>query len=167
MSGVSAIEIHESLEELEQLLREQTNPKLKERLQVLYWLAQPEAPTITAIAKAIGKHRATVQRWLVLYREQGRQGMLEIQHSPGRGRVIPDWAQTKLQKRLEQAEAGFKSYGQVQQWLDETLGIQANYHTVYYLTRYRLKAKLKAARTRHIQQDTQSLEDFKKTLQPI
>lgn len=36
MVGVTHIEIKESVEELESLLRQQSNPRLKERLQALY-----------------------------------------------------------------------------------------------------------------------------------
>jgi DNA-binding transcriptional ArsR family regulator len=49
----------------------------KERLQVLYWLKQEQAPTIGAIAKVIGKHRNTVGSWLLQYRAGGVKAVLE------------------------------------------------------------------------------------------
>jgi transposase-like protein len=55
---------------------------------VLYWLKQDNGPSISAIAKAVGKHRNTVQSWLSMYREGGVEAMLEIKKSPG-VRVIP------------------------------------------------------------------------------
>nr|WP_263976523.1 hypothetical protein [Amazonocrinis nigriterrae] len=58
-------------------------------------------------------------------------------------RVIPQWAQAALAKRLEEPEQGFESYGAVQQWLAQNLAVEAEYHTVYQMTRYRLQAKLK------------------------
>lgn len=60
---------------------------------------------------------------------------------------------------------GFTRYGEVQQWLAETLGIEAEYHAVYQMTRYRLKAKLKVARPQNSKQDSEHREAFKKTLQ--
>jgi hypothetical protein len=60
--------------------------------------------------------------------------------------VIPLWAETALAKRVQEPSNGFDSYGAVQQWLLETLGVDAQYHAVYQMTRYRLKAKLKVAR---------------------
>jgi len=63
--------------------------------------------------------------------------MLEIKKSSGGVRVIPQWAEVALAHRLQEPEHGFKSYGQVQQWLAETLGVE--YHAVYQMTRYRLK----------------------------
>ncbi|MGQ9873607.1 MAG: helix-turn-helix domain-containing protein [Leptodesmis sp.] len=54
----------------EQLRQAKTAPA-KERLQVLYWLKQDHAPSISTIAQAIGKHRSTVQTWLSKYRQGG------------------------------------------------------------------------------------------------
>lgn len=132
---------------------------------MLYWLKQDTAPSISAIAKAIGKHRNTVQTWLSMYREGGVEAMLEVKKSPGGVRVIPQWAEDALAKRLQDPNHGFQSYGAVQQWLAQTLGIEAEYHAVYQMTRYRLKAKLKVARPQNCQQDSEQRAAFKQTFQ--
>jgi hypothetical protein len=80
--------------------------------------------------------------------------MLEVKKSTGGTRVIPWWAEVRLARRLEKFE-GFKSYGEVQGWLEQTLGIEADYHTVYQMTRYRLKAKLKMPRPQNSKQNPQ------------
>lgn len=165
MVGVTSIEVKESLDDLAQWVRQAQTSTVKERLQVLYWLKQEKAPSISAIARAIGKHRNTLQTWLSMYREGGVAAMLEIKKSPGGVRVIPSWAEEALAKRLQQPNQGFGSYGEVQQWLAQTLGIEAEYHTVYQMTRYRLKAKLKVARPQNSKQNLQQPEAFKKTLQ--
>lgn len=164
MVGVTSIEVKESLNDLAQQLRQAETSSAKERLQVLYWLKQDNAPSISAIAKAVGKHRNTLQSWLSMYREGGVEAMLEIKKSPGGVRVIPQWVEDALAKRLQESN-GFKSYGAVQQWLAETLGIEAEYHAVYQMTRYRLKAKLKVARPQNYKQDSDPRESFKKNLQ--
>lgn len=163
MVGVTSIDVKESLDELAEQLRQAQTPTAKERLQVLYWLKQDIAPSISAIAKAVGKHRNTVQTWLSNYREGGVEAMLVVKKSPGGVRVIPSWAEVALAKRLQEPDHGFSSYGKVQQWLAETLGIEAEYHTVYQMTRYRLSAKLKVARPQHDQQDRPKREAFKQT----
>lgn len=164
MVGITSIEVKESLEELARRLQQAKMSKEKERLQVLYWLKQDNPPSIVTIAKAIGKHRNTLQTWLMLYREDGVEAMLEVKKSPGGVRVIPQWAEAALAKRLQDPEHGFASYGAIQQWLSETLGIEAEYHAVYQMTRHRLKAKLKVARPRHCKQDPTQREAFKQTL---
>lgn len=163
MVGVTSTEVKESLEDLAEQLRQVQTSTAKERLQVLYWLKQENAPSISAIAKAVGKHRNTVQTWLLMYREGGIKAMLEIKKSPGGVRVIPQWAEDALAKRLQDPNHGFSSYGEVQQWLAETLGIEAEYHAVYQMTHYRLKAKLKAARPQNSKQNHEQREAFKKT----
>lgn len=153
MVGVTSIEVKESLDDLAQQVRQADTPTAKDRLQVLYWLKQVNAPNISVIAKAVGKHRNTVQTWLSLYRDGGVEAMLEIKKSPGGVRVTPRWAEVALAKRLQENH-GFQSYGAVQQWLAQTLGVEAEYHAVYQMTRYRLKAKLKVARPQNCKQGT-------------
>lgn len=165
MVGITSIKVKESLTDLTQQLRQAETSTAKERLQVLYWLKQEHPPSISAIAKAIGKHRNTLQTWLSMYRDGGIEAMLNLKKSPGGVRVIPQWAEDALAKRLQEPEHGFQSYGAVQQWLAQSLGIEAEYPAVYQMTRYRLRAKLKVARPQHYQQDSQQREDFKQTLQ--
>ena len=64
MVGVTRIKIQETVAELEALLQQQSHANLKERLQVLYLLKLPNAMSISAIAKVVGRHRGSVQRWL-------------------------------------------------------------------------------------------------------
>lgn len=167
MVGITSVEVKESVDELAARLRQAKTPQEKERLQVLYWLKQDNAPSISAIAKATGKHRNTLQTWLMQYRDDGLEIMLEVKKSPGRVRVIPQWAEDALAKRLQDPEHGFTSYGAVPAWLSETLGIEAEYHAVYQMTRHRLKAKLKVARPQHRKQDPAKRQAFKQTLPTI
>lgn len=162
MAGVTSIQVQESLDTLAERLRQAETATAKERLQVLYWLKQDNAPSISTIAQAIGKHRSTVQSWLSQYRQGGIELMLSVGKSPGGVRVIPQWAEDALAKRLAQEHEGFRSYGEVQEWLRETLGVEAEYHAVYQMTRYRLKAKLKVVRPQNSKQDREQREAFKK-----
>jgi hypothetical protein len=45
------------------------------------------------------------------------------------------------------------------------LGVEAAYHAVDQMTRYRLKAKLKVARPQNYKQDREQRSAFKQTLQ--
>lgn len=93
--------------------------------------------------------------------------MLKVKKSPGGVRVIPQWAEEALAKRIQDPEHRFSSYGVVQQRLSETLGIEAEYHAVYQMTRHRLGAKLKVARPQNCKQDPAQREAFKQTLPTI
>lgn len=164
MAGVTRVEVRETAAELADLIQKQSNPKLQERLQVLYLLKLPEPMSISVIAKVIGRHRGSVQEWLSQYRSGGLETLLQIGQSTGRPRAIPEWAVASLKQRLDDPEGGFGSYTQVQQWLSETLNIEAEYGTVHHLVRYRLGAKLKAARPVHAKQDPAAREGFQQTL---
>jgi hypothetical protein len=59
MAGVTSITIAESLDEITARLHQTSQPIVKERLQVLYWLKQEKAPSISKIAKAIGRQPGT------------------------------------------------------------------------------------------------------------
>ncbi len=48
---------------------------------------------------------------------------------------------------------GFASYGAVQQWIADTLGVPMGYHAVYKLVRRKLRAKLKVPRPQHEKND--------------
>ncbi|MBD2035181.1 winged helix-turn-helix domain-containing protein [Leptolyngbya sp. FACHB-321] len=164
MVGLTSVEVKESLEALAAQLQPVKTPKDKERLQVLYWLKQDKPPSISALAKATGKHRNTLQTWLMQYRNGGVEAMLEVKKAPGGVRVIPQGAEEALAKRLQEAGQGFASYGAVQQWLSETLGVEAEDQTVYQMTRQRLKAKLKVARPQNGKQDAAQRAAFEQTL---
>ena len=164
MSGVTKIEITETVEELKALLREQKTAAGKERVQALYLLKSKQVETVQHVAAVVGRNRVTVQRWLGQYRSGGLKKLLAVYQPQGRPMLIPEWAIAALKKELLDPE-GFASYGEVQTWLKAVLGVEANYHVVHNLVRYKLQAKLKASRPRSVDQDPAAIEDFKKNLQ--
>ena len=164
MVGVSNIRIDESEAELEKLLQQSQKLKDKERLQVLYLLKSKQLK-VKEIAQVVGKHRGTVHRWLSKYSQGGIDALLSFKYSSGRKSVLPSWALKALEKQLQQPQ-GFKSYRQIQQWLDESLGLEIQYATVHRLVRYQLQAKLKVPRTTNPKQDKQRFNEFKKAHRP-
>lgn len=166
MAGVYKIEIAESSEVLKKLLGQQKTGAGKERVQLLYLLKSGKAKTVQEAAQILGRHRVTVQEWLKRYREGGLKELLEQRVSTGRPRAIPRWAEKALDQRLQESE-GFNSYGEICQWLEDKLGIRANYQTVHQLVYYRLKGSPKVARSQSVKQSVEKLEAFKKTSQRI
>jgi transposase len=165
MVGVTAVKIEESLDSLKEKLKEEKEGINKEKIQMLYWLKQEKPLKLIKIAEALGRHRTTVQRWATDYKKGGlKQLITEKAKIPGRPRKIPKWAEEALGKRLKEPENGFKSYIEIQQWLGQELGIEAEYAAVHHMVRYRLKAKLKVVRPQNIKQDKNKREAFKKTL---
>ena len=162
MAGVYKIEIRESEAELKQLLRQEKTGSGKERVQVLYLLKTKNAQTVQEASQIIGRNRVTVQDWLAKYRQGGLEKLLSKKVGTGRPRKVPQWAEKALEKRLKESE-GFNSYGEICEWLEEKLGIIANYKTVYQLVHYRLGASPKIARPKSLEQSEERLDAFKKT----
>lgn len=154
------LEISESTEELKILLGQQKTAFGKERVQALYLLKLGQVTTVGELAHCLGRHRVTVQEWLGLYRQGGISTLLRYKPSTGRPSSIPAWAVVALKKRL-QNPSGFRSYGAVQQWLSQTLGVSASYQAVYELVRHKLKAKLKVSKRQNTNQDPEQVQQFK------
>ena len=163
MSGVTKVVIKESAEQLKAQMNKQFKAKGRERLQALYLLKSDQCQQIIEIAKIIGRSRSTIHRWLHDYQQGGLAQLIGPGKKPGRKPKIPDWAIAKLEKRLQQPR-GFKSYLEIQQWLESECGIKVRYHVVHELVRYRLGAKRKRPRPVRQNQDAEAVEDFPERL---
>lgn len=166
MSGVAKIDITESEEVLKTLLAAQKTAFAKERIHALYLLKTKQVETVQHLAVILGRNRVTVQRWLRSYRNGGLSQLLSQHKSQGRPMIISPEAIASLKEELKEPE-GFSSYKEVQLWFKAVLGIEANYHVVHRLVRYKLQAKLKSPRPRSNEQNLEELNNFKKNCQAI
>lgn len=167
MEPILPVEISESAEELKSLLGQQREGKRKERVQALYLLKSGQVSDLPTLASLLGRHLATVYRWLERYRAGGLARLLELDYvHSGRPSVLPEAVRAALKARLEDPDRGLASYKEIQAWLAEEFGLEIAYPTVHRLVRYQLKAKLKVPRPRHVQQSTAELVDFKKKSAP-
>lgn len=157
MSGVVKIKITQSPTTLKTLLSQQKTAAGEERVQALYLLKTKQVETVKDLAAVLGRNRVTVQRWLSQYRHGGLQKLLAVDKPKGRPRSIPDWAIAALKQELLDPE-GFATYGQIQTWFKAVLGIEASYHVIYKLVRYKLKAKPKVPRHQSSEQDPQAVD---------
>lgn len=142
-------EIQESAEELRALMKQERNPKARQRLHALYVVASAQADSRSAVARLLGVNRDTIGAWFALYAEGGRERLLDLYVSPGKASSVPPTVREALVKRLEE-EDGFASYGEIQEWLAEKHGVKMQYGAVHNLVRYQLKARPKVVRPRHI-----------------
>ncbi len=140
--------LHESAEELKHLLSRERHPDKQQRLHALYLLASGQARYRTTLATLLGVSRGTVGRWLTTYAHGGLPALLAIYVPPGRAPALSADQLTQLQAALDHPD-GFASYGAVQQWIADTLGVAMGYHAVYKLVRRKLRAKLNVPRPRH------------------
>lgn len=156
------IEIVEDAESLEKSVRQARTGRDKEKLQMLWWLKVGAVKQQQELAQRLGRDPSTITRWLQKYRQGGLSQLLEHKQAVGKTPALGKEQLSQLAARLEQPE-GFKSYGAIVQWCEQTFGKAFAYKTVYKTVRYRLKAKLKVPRPRSAKQDEQAVKSFKKT----
>ncbi len=164
MSRPFKLEIAESEAELKKRLQFAREAIHKEKLQMLWWVKSGQVKQQQEIAQRLGRDTSTVTRWLQQYHHDGLKGLLEIRKAPGAVRKLSDEVLADLQQQLNRPE-GFSSYGEIVEWLEIKHGVTVKYATVYQWVRYRLGAKLKVARPMSYRQDSQAVENFKKTLE--
>lgn len=162
MSGRSKLGIQETVEELKELLASQKSASSFEKVQLLYLLKTGHGQTISHTAEILGRNRVTLHKWIRQYRFGGIEGLLKQKYSPGRPRVIPQWAEKALFQRL-QSPQGFNGYQEIVEWLEQNLGVKTCYKTVHKLVHYRLSSSPKVPRPISVEQSKPQVEAFKKT----
>ena len=140
--------IHESADELKQLLNRERQPAKHQRLHALYLLASGQARRRTEVATLLGVDRNTVGRWLDQYAQGGLPALLDIYIPAGKAAPLAPTQLAQLQQALQQPE-GFASYNAVRQWIATNLGVTLTYNATHKLVRYKLGATLKVARPSH------------------
>lgn len=143
--------IAESQEELEELLKVKRDAQVHRRLHLLLLIHTGAVRTRTEAARHLRVHRNSIRNWLELYKQGGMERLLCIAQGapPAEQKSLPGPVFQALQQRL--AENGFSDgYAEVRNWLEQTFELAIPYKTVHRIVRYRLKAKLKRARPRHV-----------------
>ena len=74
--------------------------------------------------------------------------MLDIYVPAGKAPALAPDQVEHLRQRLAHP-AGFASYGEIQQWIATTFGVQLGYHAVHTLVHDKLRARPKVARPSH------------------
>jgi transposase len=141
--------IHESADQLKQLLSGERHPVKHQRLHALYLLASGQARFRSDVARLLGLDRNTAGRWLERYAQGGLAALLELYVPSGKAPALQPDHVAQLQQALQQPQ-GFGSYDEVRQWIQDTCGVTLTYNATHKLVRYKLAAKLKVARPAHI-----------------
>jgi transposase len=141
--------ITESADALHQRMKQEQDPKKRQRLQALYIAASGRAHHRQEIAALLGVHRHSVAAWFDAYAAGGIDHMLHYQvpRPPLRQRITAT-ALTALQEKLH-APHGFAGYHQIRLWLAEEHQVTLAYSSVHALVRYKLHAKPKRPRPSH------------------
>ena len=162
MCRVFRLDILESLETLQSLLKKEKDVRKRERLQFLYWCKTGQGKTRKALGELLNRSQFAIGQWADTYRAKGLQGLLHLDYRGGNlAPTIPVEIQWRLKDQLARPE-GFAGYKAIQLWLKETHGLDVPLSTVHGTVKYRLKAGPKVPRPYAEHHDPEAVEDFKK-----
>lgn len=140
--------IHETADVLKDRLKQERHPVRQQRLHALFLLASGQARYRQEVAALLGLDRNTVAEWLDRYTSGGLPSLLALYVPAGKRSPLTPEQLAQLHQALQQPH-GFGSYGEIQQWINTTFGVQLSYNATHKLVRYKLRAKLKVPRPSH------------------
>ncbi len=145
--------IVESADDLKRRLRDERHPRKRQRLHLLFLIASRQVRSRSQLARVLGISRNTVASWLASYQHGGLDTLLDLYVPEGKAPTLSPSQLELLRARLAQPQ-GFASYGEIQQWLHDTLGVTMKYDTVHDLVHDRLRARPKVPRLSHEKKTT-------------
>jgi transposase len=148
--------------QLKEQIRAATDPRDKERLQVVSWATSGQH-TLAELAWLAGRARSTIQVWLDNFTNGGLAQLLEREAPPGKPSPVADAeVQAQLQAGLQAGQ--WRTAGQVAAWLKEKHGIQRAAKSLYYWLG-KVGGALRVPRPCHVKQDPAAVAAFRAGLE--
>jgi transposase len=143
------IKIKESADELLRRRRNEQGRLRLDRLQALILYKKGLAKTYSAIAKNLDYERHTISMWFHKYKEGGLEKLLAVDKpGPKEKTKLTKEVMERLKHKLANEGHKFRSYKQIQQWLQDECGLELSYSTVHSIVRYELDFDLKNMKRR-------------------
>ncbi len=148
--------------QLQERIRAATDPRDKERLQVVLWATRGQH-TLEELARLAGRARSTIQVWLDDFTQGGLSRLLEREAPPGKPSPV---AEAKVQAQLQAGlKAGrWRTARQVAAWLKEVHGIERATKSLYYWLG-KVGGALRVPRPCHVKQDPAATAAFRAELE--
>jgi len=162
MAILQTITVKETLEDLKKLLNKSSS-SVKPRIKMLLAISQGTTATQELVAKTKA-NRDSIRNWKNSYRLNGLNGLVEDNRGGKRPGAISEKQKAQLQQKLSDPKTGFTSYIQAVDWINETFGLDMNYHAVNKYLKRHFGTKLKVGRKTHINKDDSAAALFKKTI---
>lgn len=144
--------IFESAQVLWEQRRRERDERRRERLQALWLVASEQVSSRSALARALGRDRETVSRWLEDYAQGGLEAFLRAPLPAGRtsqgGIGLSAEVQSAIRARLA-APAGERGYLSLWRWAKAEHTIAYSYSHFHRWVHTHLGAGLKVARPSH------------------
>jgi transposase len=149
-------------EALRERYRREEEGEVRSRLHAL-WLLRSDWG-MEEVARTVGVHYRTVQRWVGWYRQGG---IAEVCTHHGGGHGQPSWLTPEQEAavREEAARGTFITAGDIRRWVADQFGVTYRPKGIYGLLR-RLRCRPKVPRPIHVKADLEAQEAWKKGAVP-
>jgi transposase len=162
MAILQTITVKETKEDLTALLHKSTavtKPRIKMLLAILNGFSSTQDLVVKTKA-----NRDSIRNWKNTYRSKGIKGLLGETRGRKQPGAIGPKVKLQLQQKLSDPKGGFSSYKQAMDWINETFGLEMEYHAVNKYLKRNFGTKLKVGRKTHINKDDNAAALFKKTI---
>jgi transposase len=147
---------------LKQQIRAATDPRDKERLQVVDWATSGQH-TLADLARLAGRARSTIQEWLDAFAAGGTTQLLARKAPPGKSSpVAKQKVQTQLQAGLKRGQ--WRTARQLAAWLKQVHGIERAAKSMYYWLG-KVGGALRVPRPCHVKQNPAAVAAFRDGLE--
>ena len=148
--------------QLKDRIRAATDPRDKERLQVVLWATRGQH-TLADLAQLVGRARSTIQVWLDDFTKGGLPQLLERGAAPGKPSPVAA-AQVQAQLHAGLKTGRWRTARQVATWLKEAHGIERATKSLYYWLG-KVGGALRVPRPCHIKQNPAAAAAFRAELE--
>ena len=159
------IPVKESIAELKQLQKQ--HPNKYKILQMLLILRKQGNTSKKDLALLTGASDKSIQTWRTKYQKEGLTVLLKDTRGGNKIATITTIANEKLAKRLNNPKEGFRSFIEIQQWLQQEFNIEMEYHAVNKFVKRRYGASLKVSRKSPVLKSPTAEVVFKKPIRKV
>jgi len=154
------IPVKESVAELKGLQKQ--HPGKYKALQMLLVLKKQGAVSQNYLSLFTGASSKSIQTWRTKYIADGLSALLEDKRGGNKLAAITPKVHQQLATRLNNPKEGFRSFIEIQQWLETQCGVAMQYHAVNKYVKRKFGASLKVSRKSHVHKSPASEAGFKK-----
>lgn len=162
MSNALSFRIKESEAEIKKLIRKHPihfTPRLK---MLLECRKSKISLSKNELANLICANHNSIQAWRKSYIDGGITALLTHKKVGFKPSVISSSVHKKIEKKLNAPSDAFRSYKELQQWVDKKFLKGIKYVTINSYVKRHFGAKLKVARKSHVNKDVEAVALFKK-----
>jgi len=160
MAKALNVVVKESVKDLKSIQKQK--PSYYSRIQMLLLIKEGKFVTKDALSEALQVSTQSVHIWRTKYNAGGIDQLLEDKRG-GKPAQITAPIHERLSTRLNSSKEGFKSFVEIQHWLQENFGIEMKYQALNKYIKRKFGARPKVARKSHIDKDENAAALFKKT----